>query len=49
MGFDGQVLTLQEIERSRERFFHGFGSCSFEEPLDDLVGLDLLRRDAAAT
>lgn len=47
LGFGDMKLSLKQVEEARERFCHGFGSCSFEEPLDDLVGLDLLRRDAA--
>lgn len=47
LGFGDMELSLEQVEEARERFCHGFGSCSFEEPLDDLVGLDLLRRDAA--
>jgi hypothetical protein len=34
-------LTVEEAAQTRD-FFHGFGSCSFTEPLDDLRALDLL-------
>ena len=47
LGFGEHMLNLDQVAEARERFCHGFGSCSFEEPLDDLVGLHLLRRDAA--
>lgn len=29
-------LSVSEIERSRHQFFRSFGSCSFQEPIDDL-------------
>lgn len=35
-------LTLSEIERSRQQFFHSFGSCSIQEPIADLEHLELL-------
>ncbi len=35
-------LNLREIEEVRQRFFRSFGSCSFEEPIDDLKELNLL-------
>lgn len=35
-------LTLSEIERSRQQFFHSFGSCSIQEPIADLDHLELL-------
>ena len=47
IGFEDVTASIDEVEQARERFCHGFGSCSFEEPLDDLVELNLLRRDAA--
>jgi len=49
LGFDGLEIGLPQIEEARERFCHGFGSCSFQEPLEDLVSLELLRPDEAAT
>jgi hypothetical protein len=49
LGCPGHEIGLEQIEEARERFFHGFGSCSFLEPLEDLVKLELLRPDAAAT
>jgi hypothetical protein len=36
------ALSLPEIERSRRQFFRSFGSCSLQEPLDDLDHLGLL-------
>lgn len=35
-------LSLSEIERSRQQFFHSFGSCSIHEPITDLQHLELL-------
>jgi hypothetical protein len=35
-------LSLSEIERSRQQFFHSFGSCSIHEPIADLDYLELL-------
>lgn len=35
-------LSLDEISRSRQQFFRSFGSCSFQEPIDDLHSLNLL-------
>lgn len=29
-------LSLAEIQQSRQHFFRSFGSCSFQEPIDDL-------------
>ncbi len=34
------AVSLQELRRD---FFHGFGSCSFREPLDELAGLGTAR------
>ena len=49
IGIDGLQIGLPQIEEARERFCHGFGSCSFREPLEDLVQLELLRPDEATT
>lgn len=35
-------LTISELEETRQFFFCSFGSCSFQEPLDDLKQLQLL-------
>lgn len=35
-------LSITEIEQSRQQFFRSFGSCSFQEPIDDLQALGLL-------
>jgi hypothetical protein len=35
-------LNILEIEEARQRFFRSFGSCSFQEPIDDLKHLKLL-------
>jgi len=36
------ALSLAALERSRQQFFHSFGSCSIQEPIDDLHSLRLL-------
>ncbi len=36
-------LNISEIEETRKRFFRSFGSCSFQEPIDDLKELKLLQ------
>jgi len=35
-------LALAELEQSRQQFFHSFGSCSIQVPIDDLQTLRLL-------
>ncbi|MFQ4144209.1 hypothetical protein [Chlorogloeopsis sp. ULAP02] len=35
-------LKLVEIEQTRQKFFRSFGSCSFDQPIDDLKKLKLL-------
>ena len=35
-------LNITEIEEARQSFFRSFGSCSFQEPIDDLKQLKLL-------
>jgi hypothetical protein len=37
-----KLLTVEEIRDARTNFAHAFGSCSFEEPVQDLKGLGLL-------
>ena len=39
---ENRYLNLAEIEQVRQRFFRSFGSCSFQEPIDDLKELRLL-------
>ncbi|HSR49441.1 MAG TPA: hypothetical protein VLV83_01360 [Acidobacteriota bacterium] len=38
----GIRVTCAEAAACRRRFAHSFGSCSFQEPIDDLKELDLL-------
>lgn len=38
----GYHLNIAEIEQARQNFFYSFGSCSFQEPVDDLKELKLL-------
>ncbi len=35
-------LSLSDLEETRRQFFRSFGSCSFQEPIDDLRCLQLL-------
>ena len=35
-------LNLTELKEARQRFFRSFGSCSFQEPIEDLKHLKLL-------
>ncbi|MEE2682085.1 MAG: hypothetical protein VX641_06905 [Planctomycetota bacterium] len=49
LGFAGHLLSCEHVEQARERFCHAYGSCSFEEPLEDLVGLGLLTEHTTAT
>ena len=35
-------LNLAELQQARQYFFRSFGSCSFQEPLDELRELELL-------
>lgn len=37
-----KTLTVEEIRDARKNFFHSIGSCSFEEPVDELKVLNLL-------
>jgi hypothetical protein len=36
-----RALTVEDAARTRN-LFHGFGSCSFTEPVEDLIGLGLI-------
>ena len=38
----GRQLTAAQIQSARREFAHGFGSCSFEEPVSELRELGLL-------
>lgn len=35
-------LTVEQIDAARERFVHSFGSCSFDEPIEELRAMRLL-------
>ncbi|HRX85772.1 MAG TPA: hypothetical protein P5572_12205 [Phycisphaerae bacterium] len=37
------TATVEEIGAARRAFAHGFGSCSFDEPVEDLRALGMLR------
>jgi hypothetical protein len=43
VGWRDLTLSADEIADARRRLFAGFGSCSFREPVDDLVALGVLR------
>jgi hypothetical protein len=38
-----QRIGLEELERTRTDAFVAFGSCSFSEPVDDLIAMDVLK------
>jgi hypothetical protein len=40
--WNDRQLTISEIEESRQLFYRSFGSCSFQEPLDELGSLNLI-------
>jgi hypothetical protein len=40
--WSNRQLSLAQIEEARQQFFRSFGSCSFQEPIDDLKHLQLL-------
>jgi hypothetical protein len=42
VGWRGQELELVHVAKARESFALSFGSCSFQEPVDDLKSLGLL-------
>jgi hypothetical protein len=37
----GHALAIAELEQSRQQFFRSFGSCSFQEPVNDLNDLHI--------
>ncbi len=43
IGWQGARVTVGEITEARARLVHSFGSCSFDEPWNDLVALELIR------
>ena len=42
VGWQDLWLDSAEVEANRAAFAHSFGSCSFEEPIDDLTKAKLL-------
>jgi hypothetical protein len=42
IGWSKHQLNISQLEEVRQRFFRSFGSCSFQEPIDDLKTLKLL-------
>lgn len=40
--WNGRKLATVQIQAARDEFAHSFGSCSFEDPVEDLCGLGLL-------
>lgn len=42
IGWSDRRLDIAQIQEARQHFFHSFGSCSFQEPIDDLKELKLL-------
>ncbi len=47
MMWHGIRASLEEIEETRSRFVHSFGSCTFDEPWDDLVAMEVVRAVSA--
>ncbi len=43
----GVRISSEEIVEARARFVHSFGSCSFDEPWDDLVAMEVIRAVAS--
>lgn len=43
LGWRGRTVSVAQIEEARREFAHSFGSCSFEEPIEDLRALGLLK------
>ena len=39
ISWDGRVLEAEALAEARTRFCHSFGSCSFDEPIDELAAL----------
>ena len=44
MVIGGHRLSVERLEDARENFAHSFGSCSFDEPREDLQSLQLLEK-----
>ncbi len=42
VGWREHLITVTELAHARESFAHSFGSCSFDEPVQDLARLGLL-------
>lgn len=47
ISWKGRTLSLGQLREAREKFATTFGSCSFDEPMDDLRSLNLLPPMAA--
>jgi hypothetical protein len=47
VSWQGRTLTLVQLREAREKFATSFGSCSFDEPMDDLRSMQLLPPRAA--
>jgi len=43
VAWQGIRVSREEILDARSRLAHSFGSCSFDEPWDDLVAMELVR------
>jgi hypothetical protein len=42
LNWNGKTLTEAQIKEARKNFMHAIGSCSFEEPVEELKALRLL-------
>ena len=47
VSWKGRTLTVNALRDAREKFCRSFGSCSFEEPMNDLRSLHLLPVEAS--
>lgn len=43
LSWQGARVSLEEIAEARSRLVHSFGSCSFDEPWQDLVAMEVIR------
>ena len=46
---EGVFRSCCEIDEARRQFIKSFGSCSFEEPVEDLRALGLMPVEGAAS
>lgn len=49
LGWRGRMIDVEQLVAARSRFGHSFGSCSFDEPMQDLVTLGWLAENDVET